>query len=260
MTDAPLLLTDELRLKTRGLHGKMDRIVQLGLFTVLDYKEEYESHLAQENPHPWLKYTYTPEMRRTEAFEKDLAYFYGPNWKEETEPNHQALEYMSHIREISKKHPERLVAYPSTLYLGIFFGGMITRSKIIRSTSFFPSPPQQQLGGEQDNGIAIFTFRNKNPKSDQYGHKEDPNKIKALLKGRLNSIPGIDSDAQKEERNEIGKEAVEIFVRNIDIMSSARGIAKVWARWVLHALLYLAIAFALFQLIVRRSAHEPLSL
>lgn len=33
-----LSLTDELRQKTRGLHVKTDRLVQLGLFTVLDYQ------------------------------------------------------------------------------------------------------------------------------------------------------------------------------------------------------------------------------
>ncbi|KAF9380858.1 heme oxygenase [Podila verticillata] len=269
VTETPLL-TDELRGKTQGLHNKMDRIVQLGLFTVLDHKiyrqillsfyyifktfeEEYERHLAQENPDPWLKHTYTPEMKRTAAFEKDLEYFYGPDWKEQTAPNNQTLEYMSHIRDISKRYPERLVAFPSTLYLGIFFGGMITRSKIVRSTKFFPSPPQKQLGGEHDNGIAIFTFRNKDEKSDHYGQKEDPNKIKNLLKGRLNSIPGIDTEKETQRRDQIGQEAIEIFTRNIDIMSSARGMSKVWMRWILYALLYSAIAVALFQIVFRRS-------
>lgn len=137
---------------------------------------------------------------------------------------------------------------------------MITRSKIIRSTKFFPSPPEKQLGGEHDNGIAIFTFRNKDEKSDHYGQKEDANKIKALLKGRLNTIPGIDTEKEKLRRDQIGQEAIEIFTRNIDIMSSARGMSQVWMRWILYALVYSAIAVALFQMVFRRSNEERLEL
>lgn len=37
-TTKPLSLTDELRQKTKGLHGKTDRLVTLGLFAVLDYQ------------------------------------------------------------------------------------------------------------------------------------------------------------------------------------------------------------------------------
>jgi hypothetical protein len=37
-TGETIALTDDLRLKTKGLHLKMDRLVQLGLFTVLDYQ------------------------------------------------------------------------------------------------------------------------------------------------------------------------------------------------------------------------------
>ncbi|KAG0346929.1 heme oxygenase [Podila humilis] len=273
--ESPIPLTDELRQKTRGLHLKMDSIVQLRLFTVLDYKiyrqillsfyhifktfeEEYERHLfQQDDPHPWLKHTYTPEMMRTAAFEKDLEYFYGPEWRETTIPNKQTLDYINHIRDISKRNPVRLIAFPCTLYLGIFFGGMITRSKIVRSTRFFPSPPDKELGGEEDNGIAIFTFRDKDdPQSDQYNQKRDPNKVKSLLKGRLNTIPGIDSDKEKEQRDQIGQEAIEIFTRNITIMSSAAGMSKVWVRWIMYSLVYTAIAVALFQVLFRRNKDE----
>jgi hypothetical protein len=169
-----LPLTDELRQKTKGLHGKTDRLVSLGLFAVLDYQacilslslthththvhtpsfsnffffgvqaqtrlhptltithkinalppsypyqiyrqillgfyyvfktfeEEYDRHLKistidsqkQKWPaHPWVEHTYSPELRRTEAFEADLAYFYGPDWKDQVQPSKQVQEYM----------------------------------------------------------------------------------------------------------------------------------------------------------------------
>ncbi|KAF9308565.1 hypothetical protein BG003_010927, partial [Podila horticola] len=100
----------------------------------------------------------------------------------------------------------------------------------------------------------------KDEKGDHYGQKEDPNKIKALLKGRLNTIPGIDTEKEKQRRDQIVEEAIEIFARNIDIMSSARGMSQVWTRWILYALVYSAIAVALFQMVFRKSDKEPLDL
>ncbi|KAG0362005.1 hypothetical protein BC939DRAFT_474677 [Gamsiella multidivaricata] len=278
-----LTLTDDLRQKTKGHHRKMDRLVQLGLFTVLDYQiyrqillgfyyvfrtfeEEYEKHTKGPDLHPWVAQAYWPDIRRTEAFEADLAYFYGDDWKEHVCPSKQMQEYMDHIRDISKKNPERLVAYPATLYLGIFFGGQITRSKIVKSTRFFPSPPDKKLGGEHDSGIAIFTFRERSSSSSSFtttddaaGHsgengKLDPNKVKNDLKSRLNSIPGIydQTDSALAARRAIEDEAKEIFVRNMDLFTSVEGVPRVWTRWIVYSLLYLAIAMAFYQILFSR--------
>ncbi|KAF9984116.1 hypothetical protein BGZ65_000972 [Modicella reniformis] len=292
-------LTVELREKTKGLHGKTDRLVQLGLFSVLDYQiyrqillgfyyvfrtveEEYEKHLKSSKVHPWVLHAHSPDLRRTEAFEADLVYFYGTDWKEHVSPSKPVLEYMDHIRDIAKRNPEKLVAYPATIYLGIFFGGQITRSKIIKSTHFFPSPPDKKLGGENDNGIAIFTFR-ENTKKDTVtagegggggvvvgeggentittrNKKLDPNKVKNTLKERLNSIPGIDdrTETAMTARQAIVQEAQEIFVRNMDLMTNVQGVSKVWTRWIIRFFLYLVIVVALYQIAFNRSfGNDP---
>ncbi|KAG0201184.1 hypothetical protein BGX28_005931 [Mortierella sp. GBA30] len=263
MTKLPL--TDELRQKTKGLHAKTDRLVQLGLFAVLDYQiyrqvilgfyyvfsafeEEYERHMKDPNAHPWLKHTYSPELKRSSAFEADLAYFYGPDFKQHIRPSKQVKEYIDHIRDISKRQPERLVAYPATLYLGLFFGGQITRSRIVKATNFFPSPPDKQLGGEHDSGIAIFTFRESNDITAEGNQKLDPNKVKNDLKARLNSIPGIDdeTEATVTARRAVGDEAREIFARNMDIMTSAEGMARVWINWIVFGVIYFFVGLGVF--------------
>ncbi|KAF9961345.1 hypothetical protein BGZ72_004053 [Mortierella alpina] len=266
-----LLLTDELRQKTKGLHAKTDRLVQLGLFAILDYQasiyrqiilgfyyvfstfeEEYDRHLKDPKVHPWLKHTYSPELKRSKAFEADLAYYYGPDFKQHIRPSKQVQEYIDHIRDISKRHPERLIAYPATLYLGLFFGGQITRSKIVKATNFFPTPPEKQLGGEHDSGIAIFTFRESSTNEEgtaANGNKKlDPNKVKTDLKARLNSIPGINDDTEtaRAARQAIGEEAREIFARNMDLMTSTQGIARVWIRWITFGIIYFFVGLAVF--------------
>ncbi|KAF8979841.1 heme oxygenase [Entomortierella lignicola] len=261
----PQLLTDELRSKTKGLHNKMDRLVQLGLFAVLDYKvyrqillgfyyvfktfeEEYQLQLQNSPVNLLLLSAHSPELRRTEAFEADLEYFYGPDWKQKVQPTVQVQEYMNHIRDIAKKTPEKLIAFPATLYLGIFFGGRIARSKIMKATNFFPSPPKKKLGGENDNGIAIFTFHEKN---NPAGKKLDTNNVKNMLKSRLNNIPGINDQTEDslKTREAIAEEAKEIFVRNIDLITSAEGIWSVWIRWIFTTILYLAIALGIYQFV-----------
>ncbi|KAG0289936.1 hypothetical protein BGZ96_006566 [Linnemannia gamsii] len=304
-----LPFTDELRQKTKGLHGKTDRLVTLGLFAVLDYQactltphthaiyrqillgfyyvfktfeEEYERHLKtstidsqkQKWPaHPWVEHTYSPELRRTEAFEADLAYFYGPDWKDHVQPSKQVREYMDHIRDIAKHQPEKLIAYPATLYLGLFFGGQITRSKIVKSTHFFPSPPAKKLGGENDDGIAIFTFRDTSGTgtgksgTGEKGKKMDPNKVKSTLKDRLNSIPEMnlgegvpETKLTLEGREAIAEEAREIFVRNMDLMTNVEGVSRVWTRWIFQFVLFVAVGLALFQIMFRGNVlpSEPL--
>ncbi|KAF9910452.1 heme oxygenase [Linnemannia zychae] len=299
---SPLPLTDELRQKTKGLHGKTDRLVSLGLFAVLDYQiyrqillgfyyvfktfeEEYERHVkttttvgGQKLIHPWVQHTYSPDLRRTEAFEADLAYFYGDDWKDHVQPSKQVQEYMDHIRDISKRQPEKLIAYPATLYLGLFFGGQITRSKIVKSTHFFPSPPEKKLGGENDDGIAIFTFRDTTSSipgsgagagTGDRGKKMDPNKVKSALKERLNSIAELNTPEDVPEtklaragRDAIAEEAKEIFIRNMDLMTSVEGVSKVWTRWIFQFVLFAAVGLALFQILFRSTdiPSEPLAI
>lgn len=164
-----------------------------------------------------------------------------------------------------------MIAYPATLYLGLFFGGQITRSKIVKATNFFPSPPDKQLGGEHDSGIAIFTFREKSNEegtatSGNGNKKLDPNKVKTDLKARLNSIPGIDEDSEtaKAARHAIGEEAREIFARNMDLMTSTQGMARVWIRWITFGIMYLFVGLAVFvafyQIFTMEPAKAPLAI
>lgn len=88
--------------------------------------------------------------------------------------------------------------------------------------------------------------------------KLDPNKVKDALKARLNTIPGIDDQTKKNlaERQAIGEEAQEIFIRNMDLMDSAEGVSRVWTRWTVSFLLYLAIAVALYQIFFNGSTFS----
>jgi heme oxygenase (biliverdin-producing, ferredoxin) len=86
-------------------------------------EEEMEKH----REHPVLSKIYFPELNRKQSLEKDLYYYYGPNWREEVAPSPAAKAYVQRIREVSATQPELLVAQSYTRYLGDLSGGQILK-------------------------------------------------------------------------------------------------------------------------------------
>jgi len=86
-----------------------------------------EEEMARHQDHPILSQIYFPELNRKEALERDLVYYYGPNWRAEVAPSEAAQAYVARIREISNAAPELLVAHSYTRYLGDLSGGQILK-------------------------------------------------------------------------------------------------------------------------------------
>lgn len=86
-------------------------------------EEEMEKH----REHPVLSKVYFPELNRKQSLEKDLYYYYGPNWREQVAPSPAAQAYVQRIREISATEPELLIAQSYTRYLGDLSGGQILK-------------------------------------------------------------------------------------------------------------------------------------
>jgi heme oxygenase len=86
-----------------------------------------EEEMARHQDHPIVSQIYFPELNRKEALERDLVYYYGPNWRNEIAPSTAAQAYVDRIREISNTAPELLVAHSYTRYLGDLSGGQILK-------------------------------------------------------------------------------------------------------------------------------------
>ena len=70
-------------------------------------------------------------MERRQAFEADLAFFYGSNWAENYTVRSEVQIYLDHLREIEKENPYLLVPYIYHLYMGLLSGGQILQAKVI---------------------------------------------------------------------------------------------------------------------------------
>jgi heme oxygenase len=86
-----------------------------------------EEEMERHRQHPILSRIYFPELNRKTSLEQDLAYYHGPQWREQVAPSEAAQAYVQRIRDLSNSKPEMLVAHSYTRYLGDLSGGQILK-------------------------------------------------------------------------------------------------------------------------------------
>jgi heme oxygenase len=86
-------------------------------------EEEFDRH----KEHPILSQIYFPELFRKESIEKDLEYYFGPEWKQSVTQTDSCKEYVSKIKEVSDVFPELLIAHHYTRYIGDLSGGQVLK-------------------------------------------------------------------------------------------------------------------------------------
>ena len=86
-----------------------------------------EEEVRRLKDNKFVKVVYFPELEREVALERDLRYYYGPNWRAIVAPSDSAQLYVNRIREIGIKDPLLLVAHHYTRYLGDLSGGQILK-------------------------------------------------------------------------------------------------------------------------------------
>jgi heme oxygenase len=86
-----------------------------------------EEEMAKHQNHPVLGQLYFPELDRKASLEKDLVYYYGPNWRAEIAPSAATEAYVNRIREVGATDPELLISQLYTRYIGDLSGGQILK-------------------------------------------------------------------------------------------------------------------------------------
>lgn len=72
-----------------------------------------------------------PDFYRTAAFESDLKFYLGTDWKKtHADPPREVVQkYLDHLKELHANQPILLVAYVYHLYMGLLSGGQIIQKK-----------------------------------------------------------------------------------------------------------------------------------
>ncbi|XP_062874939.1 heme oxygenase 1a [Trichomycterus rosablanca] len=165
---------------------------KLLLCSLYEIYRALEEELDRNSSHPTVEPIYFPqELARLESLERDLEYFFGPQWRKKVTVPAATHKYAERLREIGRNSPNLLVAHAYTRYLGDLSGGQVL-GKIT----------QKSVGLSGKEGISFFSFPG----------VTSPNRFKQLYRSRMNSI-----ELNKEERRSVLDEAVKAFEFNIEV-------------------------------------------
>jgi len=166
---APVPLSALLRERTRAAHGEanseqfIEELLSGGLsraahadlsaqlLPVYEALEEASAALGDDqgsenqgsdNRGAGLVFT---ELARVPALERDLAFLYGPAWRDEIRILPSTRAYADHIREVGGSLPH-YAAHSYTRYLGDLSGGQIVKRMM------------KQHYGLEEEGVAFYTF------------------------------------------------------------------------------------------------------
>jgi len=128
------------------MHGRLDRAAYADLAA-----QQYGMYVALEAASAALvgsprgRGLLFPELTRTPSIEADLAYLYGPQWRERIDVLPVAVEYAERIAHVSGDLP-RYAAHAYTRYLGDLSGGQAIKRLV------------QRHYGLGEDGVAFYTF------------------------------------------------------------------------------------------------------
>ena len=74
-----------------------------------------EEEISKHKSDPTIGQVYYKSLERTNSLERDLRYFYGPNWRSIVVPTEACQQYVNRIREVE---PYLLIAHHYTRYIG----------------------------------------------------------------------------------------------------------------------------------------------
>ena len=137
------------------------------------------------------------ELNRVNNLERDLRYFYGPNWRAIITPSDACQQYVNRIREVADEDPELLVGHHYTRYLGDLSGGQILRGIA-----------EKALNLPEGEGLYFYEFEK----------IEDKKEFKTKYRASLNELPINQSQA-----NAIINEANYAFRLNMYMFDELQG-------------------------------------
>jgi len=137
------------------------------------------------------------ELRRLASLERDLAYFYGPGWREAVQPSSATRRYCDRIREVAASSPHLLIAHQYTRYLGDLFGGQMMGGMAEKS-----------LGLVAGAGTAFYRF-------------EGIRDTKAFIEEWYTALNSL--ELKDDEKRAIVDEANVVFRLNIEIFEELEG-------------------------------------
>ena len=166
--------------------------------------EAMEAAFEDKESYKAVKQMDFASLRRKEALEADLEYYYGSSWRSTLRPSPATERYVDRINELRDSGSYLLVAHQYTRYLGDLFGGQMMAGMATRS-----------LGLEEGKGISFYDF-------------PDIKDTKEFIETWYTEANQLDFSDQ--ERAALVDEANRVFSLNIGVFDELEGSAAgaVW--------------------------------
>ena len=109
------------------LRGVVDYEEYRKLLTNFYYVYDTMEQRIRETEDPMVQAVRSESLERKEGIERDLEYYYGPDWKDKQIPSEACNKYCHRINEVAEQNPYLLVAHHYTRYIGDLSGGKILK-------------------------------------------------------------------------------------------------------------------------------------
>jgi len=235
-----MTFTRELRKATKDVHKLSDVLVNSKFALALSNDGVwYDALLAFYEIYKYFEENLPEdllpkELHRTKAFEKDLAYFYGEDWKETYEPRDSVKKYLAHLEEVNEKNKFLLFAYAYQMYMALMSGGQLLQKKrmIARKLWIGGKKAEEEVAAEQAAiDAAIAGDLENRPMPSQVTICPDgcnatyfPEKI-TIIKEKLRNVLNKHYGAFDEQmRADFIEESRNVFIYNGEVVRSVKGV------------------------------------
>ncbi|XP_046677700.1 heme oxygenase-like [Homalodisca vitripennis] len=228
----------QMRLATREIHALSDALINAKLaFAMSDntvWAEGllmfYEVFRYLEQAMVRLKDTPIAEFQleglmRTEAFQKDLAFYLGEDWGKEYSPKESVSKYLLQLMEIERTNPILLMAYIYHLYMGLLSGGQILSKKRAFTKKFL------LFGSQVNGGDAVTDF--------------SPHSIASLKRQIREKTDNIALTLDDSIRQQLLEESKRVFILNNAMVRTVQNTNAVILRKAIIVLVAIALLLIL---------------
>lgn len=156
-----------------------------------------EEEIGKLTDHPVVGPIAFPQLNRREALEKDLAYYFGGDWRKQIQATPGAQAYVARLHQVAREAPELLVGHHYTRYIGDLSGGIILKNIAQKAMNL----------GEHD-GLRFYEF----------DAIDDEKAFKTTYRATLDALPIDQATADR-----IVAEANEAFHCNMKMFQELEG-------------------------------------
>ncbi|XP_017088744.2 heme oxygenase 1 [Drosophila bipectinata] len=259
-----MAFTKELRKATKDVHKLTDVLVNAKFAIALSDDEVwYDGLLAFYELYKFFE-THLPErllpkeLHRAAAFERDFAYFYGPNWKDNYEPRPEVKKYLEHLEKVTAKNELLLFAYSYQMYMALMSGGQMLQKKrmIARKLWIFPQGEDEEKQNHAEKEAELITDKKANGEDEDLESRPMPPQVTicppgceatffpekiSVLKARLRRVFNNHYGAFDDElREAFIEESRNVFRLNIEVVRTIKGVNRVYLKKLAIAAIFIS--------------------